>query len=335
MKKMYIHFITWGLYLVSLFIILNFVIDVKTALIRTSTLACIQIFIFYINLKWILPSFYEKKKFLITAILNSVIILFSFGFNLFTESFTPHNIHLNYDQPESQHIDFELLFISIMPIILTLFISFILYDFQKQKDQQRREFEILSAEKQFLIQQINPHFLFNTLNNIYYLTYNSSPKGSNAVMQLSKMLNYSLYGEKEGRVILKDEVEYINNFISLFKLKDSNISRINFDYTKADLSQKISPMLLIPFIENAFKHGNVESSDEGYIHIKIASLNADNIFFECKNSFTKSKSKDNVKGIGIKNVTRRLELLYANSYDLKIENINHEFKVSLKIKVNV
>ncbi len=336
MHKTGVHIVVWSLYLVSLFIILNFAIDIKTALIRTSTLAIIQIIVFYSNLIWILPHFFENKKYQITILLNLVLIICGFGFNVFTEGYTPHSIHLRLNNlSENKHIDFELLFLNIMPLTLTLFISFILYNFKKQKVQEKREFEILSAEKQFLIQQINPHFLFNTLNNIYFLTYKTAPEGAKAIMQLSKMLDYSLYGEKTSSITLKDEIEYIKNFIALFKLKDSKIRNIKFDYSNIELSHKIALMILIPFIENAFKHGDIESSANGFIDIEMRSLENNFIYFECTNSFETNKSKDKTKGIGIANVTRRLELLYPNKHKLTITNLKNEFKVSLKLKINV
>ena len=336
MHKTGVHIVVWSLYLVSLFIILNFAIDIKTALIRTSTLAIIQIIVFYSNLIWILPHFFENKKYQITILLNLVLIICGFGFNVFTEEYTPHSIHLRLNNlSKNKHIDFELLFLNIMPLTLTLFISFILYNFKKQKVQEKREFEILSAEKQFLIQQINPHFLFNTLNNIYFLTYKTAPEGAKAIMQLSKMLDYSLYGEKTSSITLKDEIEYIKNFIALFKLKDSKIRNIKFDYSNIELSHKIAPMILIPFIENAFKHGDIESSANGFIDIEMRSLENNFIYFECTNSFETNKSKDKTKGIGIANVTRRLELLYPNKHKLTITNLKNEFKVSLKLKINV
>jgi hypothetical protein len=191
----------WSLYLITLFLLLNYVIDVKTALIRTSALAIIQFSVYYLNLKWILPKFYEDKAYIKTGLLNLVIFMAGFGFYTMMENYTPHSLNHKHDQ--SQHIDFEILFINIVPTTLTLLISFLLYDFQKQKERQKREFEILSAEKQFLIQQINPHFLFNTLNNIYSLTYTTAPKGAKAVIQLSKMLDYALYGEKKVAYYLK------------------------------------------------------------------------------------------------------------------------------------
>ncbi len=152
-------------------------------------------------------------------------------------------------------------------------------------------------------------------------------------MQLSKMLDYSLYVMKEGRVRLKDEIGYINNFIALFMLKDSTMTNIAFDYSGANPNQKIAPLLLIPFVENAFKHGDVVDVKNGFVKIKIQTEN-DYLLFDCVNSYQKKQNVDKTGGIGIANVSRRLELLYPEQHWLKIEEGGNVFTVSLKIKAN-
>lgn len=335
MRRSLIYIIIWSLYTASLFVVFNFAVDSKTAVIRTSTIVVTQILVFYSNLKWILPRFYEYKKYASYILLNLIIVVLSIVLNSYAERFTPHYIDHARHQLEAQHlINVEVILMYAMPLTLALFLSFFLFVFQKQKSQEEKELAIITAEKQFLVQQINPHFLFNTLNNIYYLTYKTSPKGSETVMQLSKMLDYSLYGEKEGSVSLKDEVAYLENFIALYKLKDSSIENIGFDYTKAELHQKVAPMLLLPFVENAFKHGNIEDVDNGFITIELESKER-HIIFNCSNSYSRDKTVDDTRGIGIANVTRRLELLYPGKHELKVDQTATEYSVSLKLTANV
>jgi LytS/YehU family sensor histidine kinase len=148
------------------------------------------------------------------------------------------------------------------------------------------------------------------------------------------MLDYSLYGNNEEFVSLKDEIAYIENLIALFKLKDDEITNIVFDYKNTNTQSKIAPMLLLPFVENAFKHGNIEDIENGNIGIELSSTNHKNIDFKCYNTFSTNKKIDKIGGIGIVNVKRRLELLYPNNYMLTIENNEHQYKVHLKIQHN-
>ena len=329
-----ISYIAWCLYAIFLFVVFTILVDFKTAMIRTLAIITFQIVIFYSNLKWILPRFYEHKKYAIYIVINLTLLAVSLLFNLFLEQFTPHFIEHNtaQHQLELQHFTTEIILINSIPILLAIFISFFLFTLKRQQQQENQALSLLTAEKQFLVQQINPHFLFNTLNNIYFLTYKTSPKGSEAIMQLSKMLDYSLYGEKECNVRIKDEITYINNFIALYKLKDNEIKNIQFDYSNVNTHLKIAPMLLIPFVENAFKHGDIENN--GHINIKLLTYK-NMIEFNCKNSFVPKKNIDKTGGIGISNVTRRLELLYPNKHKLNIDKNHNDYNVLLKIETNV
>lgn len=335
MKNYFRYLIAWCLYAVFLFIVFNIIVDSKTALIRTVIIVIFQIFIFYSNLKWILPCFYQRKKYISYAIINLIMIISSVYINSVIEKFTPHFIKHSTEEHylEMSHFNMEIIFINVIPILLVVFISFILHTTKQQQQQEKRALALATAEKQFLVQQINPHFLFNALNNIYFLTYKTSPKGSTAIMQLSKMLDYSLYGEKQEYVSLKNEIAYITNFIELFKLKDSKLTNIKFDYSKANPNKNIAPLLLIPFIENAFKHGDVEDTDKGFISIEL-STNDNEIMFICINSYNPAKSVDSTQGIGVKNVSRRLDLLYPEKNKLDFNKTKNRFSVSLKINTN-
>lgn len=335
MLKNLLHIFIWCLYVIFLFAVFTIIVDLKTAVIRTSAIIILQIVVFYSNLKWILPQFYESKKYGAYILINLIFITGCIGLNSFIDNYTPYYTIHNADEHEMevQHFDLEIILINILPLILAIFISFFLYTSQKRKQEEKRALALITAEKQFLVQQINPHFLFNALNNIYFLTYKTSPKGSAAIIQLSKMLDYSLYGEKQESVILKEEITYINNFIDLFKLKDSEMINITFDYSKADTTKKIAPLLLIPFVENAFKHSNIENVENGFILIKL-STDDKRIIFECINSYEIKKTLDSTNGIGIKNVKRRLDLLYNNKHNLNFDKTKNLFSVHLKINTN-
>lgn len=319
------HVITWILYSLLLYLIYKFVVRIDESIEHTFIFVILQLLVFYINLSVLLPKVFNKKRFVLFGALNIILIItFSFG-NTLLEGGLPQNTFEN-------HNTFEALLAHSVPVFIGIFTAFMLYTYNQQLDREEKEKTRIIAEKNFLVQQINPHFLFNTLNNIYSLTLENNPKGSEAVMQLSKMLDYSLYGNQQEYVTLKNEVQYIDNFIDLFKLKDDSLTNIYFDYTKANLDFSIAPMLLLPFIENAFKHGDIET-EEGTIDVNIETK-GNSLEFNCENSFSEIKKVDRTGGIGINNVKRRLELLYPEEHHLIMEKNNGIFKVILKITVN-
>jgi sensor histidine kinase YesM len=151
------------------------------------------------------------------------------------------------------------------------------------------------------------------------------------ILKLSGMLRYILYDCNEEKVLLEKEITYIDHYISLQKLKDSEINDIEFDHKEADGKVMIAPMILIPFVENAFKHSKIEDVRKGWIKIKLVSKNQ-TLEFNIENSIPKvNYTKDETGGIGLENVKRRLDLLYSDRYDLNIEKENGVFKVILRI----
>ncbi|APD06767.1 histidine kinase [Flavobacteriaceae bacterium UJ101] len=327
------HFYIWLLYGLFLFAIFLLFTDYTTAFINVAVTLFIQIGIYYINLYLIISSFYEKKRYFYYIFINILLIIVSFFVSEIAEELNEMFIEVI----ESEHYENynpKALISHTIPSLLSIFASFFTYSYYKQNQEEKKKLAILSAEKNFLIQQINPHFLFNTLNNIYSLSLDHDPKGPEAIMQLSKMLDYSLYGGRKGKVTLQNEIKYIQHFIDLFKLKDEDIQNIKFDYSEADVNKQIAPMLLVPFIENAFKHGNIESSQENsFIKITLKTCD-DYCIFNCVNTYSIRKSVDHIGGIGVQNVSRRLELLYPKKHNLKIEQNEKEYSVSLKIALN-
>lgn len=337
MQNYYKHSIGWILYSVFLFVAFNLFTELPEAIVRTLVVVVTQLIVFYVNLKWLLPGLYEIKNYILYGIINLSLLVIGVFLNNYLILLIPNPDYYEEETMEELGIlDLELMFTDAMPIVLAIFISFFFHAFQKRKEQDEKELAIVTAEKNFLVQQINPHFLFNTLNNIYFLTYKAAPKGAGAIMQLSKMLDYSLYGGKDGNVSLENEIAHINNFISLYKLKDSEITRIIFNYSEADILLKIAPMILLPFVENAFKHGNIEDTTNGFITIELNS-EGNTIRFNCTNSNIAKKNVDKTGGggIGIMNVSRRLELVYPKRHQLNIDNSEKMYSVTLKIDANV
>lgn len=204
-----------------------------------------------------------------------------------------------------------------------------------QKAAQKLQQEKLEAELKFLKAQIHPHFLFNTLNNLYALALKKSDKAPEMVLKLSDLLNYMLYECNADRVSLKKELELIDNYLELEKLRYGKNIQIEFIKNGNFNGLTIAPMLILPFIENAFKHGLSEKLDSSFVKI-IASVNEENFNFQVINSNSasaKNRVSDGYKeGIGLKNVKRRLELQYKDDYVLLINDEPESFTVNLSLK---
>lgn len=207
------------------------------------------------------------------------------------------------------------------------------YANRKEKEAAELQSEKLEAELKFLKSQINPHFLFNALNNIYTLTLLKSDQAPENLLKLSGMLRYMLYDCKAERVPLGKEIEYLRHFIDLHLLKDSRGLHVEADLDESRPRLAIAPMLLIPFVENAFKHSNVEDLVKGWIKISLTT-GENYLRFRVQNSIPDAGfTKDLAGGIGLHNVRRQLELLYPGRYQLDIEPGPDVFSIDLKITI--
>ena len=186
-----------------------------------------------------------------------------------------------------------------------------------------------SGELALLRSQVNPHFLFNTLNNIYSLVYKKSDDAPEAVMKMSSIMRYMLYDATTDEVLLEKEVEYLRSFIELEKLRLRHKDFVELTISGEVEGRTIAPMLLIPFVENAFKHGSKNVASPG-IRINL-SLSPKQILFEVGNSIRKNitAGKDQVGGIGLNNIRRRLNLLYPGKHQLTISPENEQYNVQL------
>lgn len=196
------------------------------------------------------------------------------------------------------------------------------------------EREKLEAELNFLKAQIHPHFLFNTLNNLYSLTLKKSDLAPEVVLRLSGMVNYMLYDTRSPKVPLSKEVESLHHYIALEKLRYGNNLEILFDVTGTIDAAQVAPMLLLPFVENSFKHGVSDEIEDKWITIHL-NVTQEYLTFKVENATSPGRipghEKDYTGGIGLKNVKRRLELLYPNRHELKILDESHSYLVIMKI----
>ncbi|WP_379968260.1 sensor histidine kinase [Epilithonimonas sp. UC225_85] len=213
---------------------------------------------------------------------------------------------------------------------INVFIAGILWLLEKfgviETERQKLEQERNQARIQALKTQINPHFIFNTLNNIYSLVYQKSEKALPAIEELSQLLRYSTKDLEKDFIPLEKEIGYLESLIELEKLRLKNPELLIVEKKISNQNLNISPMLLIPFVENAFKHADFNG--KGF----VLNISDDNqtLKFHLQN-FKKIRSKDSLSGIGIDNVKKRLEILYPKKHELNISETETEYSVDLKI----
>ena len=202
---------------------------------------------------------------------------------------------------------------------------------QNEKKRKELEKEKLNSELAFLKNQVSPHFFFNTLNNIYSLIEIDKTEAQASVHKLSKLMRYLLYESESGFTSLGAEIDFLRNYIDLMKLRLSTKVKLTVALPDHDLDLSIPPLLFIPFVENAFKHG-VSYREKSFIDIQINVINQ-KITMVVRNSIGKSSHEEDEyhSGIGLENVKKRLNLLYPDNYDLNINEDSSVYEVSLKL----
>lgn len=328
----------WGAWALINFSLTNGVEDPERFVRRITPSLIGFIIIIQINVRYLLPKFYlQKKHFLYilggTLLLTTTVLLlhheifpWSGWFRLPTPSPIKEIIKNVLPMPSGIRWMREL-----TPLIIAFLGSTLL---EIIRFANMKEKEMLEGELKFLKSQINPHFLFNALNNIYSLAVVQAPQTPESVMQLSEILRYMVYDSNEEKVPLKSEINYIENFVELHILKDSRGMNVQLDLDKTAAHLMVAPLLFIPFVENAFKHSKIENLKEGFIKINLKTDN-EKIAFQVINSIPENSfTKDEVGGVGLENTKKRLQLLYPDDqHELKINQSDDQFEVSLKIKI--
>jgi len=287
---------------------------------------------FYLNYYLLIPELYFKKKYMLFLLV--LIIAYPIISNI-PELIIPrlNFYHFNGTKPHGfapPGNNFWLFKFTrnFFPFVFVVFISFMLkiYSRWKQVEQEK-----ISSELSYLKAQINPHFLFNSLNSIYSLTIEEKAyKSSEAIIKLSHMMRYVLVDSQQEFVSLEKEINYISGYIELQKIRFGSTVTINYTAPKKVSGYKIAPLILIPFIENAFKYG-VNPETHSSIFISLSTEN-DNLHFDIKNEKVRLNISNTEKqGIGISNTKNRLQLLYLNKHQLYIKEDEHNYSVSLNI----
>ena len=303
--------------------------------------------IIVVNIKYLLPNLYFRKKqglFAVAgiALLIIMVILIHGGIFPWSDWFnqSPKRFALlregeHLKKMREMAIGFRWLG-HIMPFAVTFLGSTLIeitrFANKKEKEAIQLEKEKLETELKFLKSQVNPHFLFNALNNIYSLTVTQAPHAPESVMQLSEILRYMVYDSNEKKVTLKSEINYIENYVNLKLLKDSRGMDVKIDLDKSSPDLLIAPLLFIPFVENAFKHSKIENLKNGFIKVNLE-IDKNELTFHVSNSLPENDfTKDQLGGVGLENIKKRLELLYPG-HVLRIEKSETDYNVWLKLNI--
>lgn len=291
-------------------------------------LSSVLILIFYFNYLFLISKFLLAKKYLLYFSFLFLAILFLLAGTLFLFSQYNPDTLAKIDPTVEKII--PVIIINAVSLWLLTIVSSILWAAYNRLRQ--AESEKLSAQIASLKSQINPHFLFNTLNNIYATAIDTSPKAADMVDKLSEMMRYTMKDTQQDLVLLEDEINYINNFIELQKLRLDRSVRMEYKTLHNIPALQIAPMLLIPFIENAFKHG-VNSEQKSHIKIELAINKSELQLNVINNKVNVQKDIIERSGLGIENTRSRLNLIYPSKHLLIINDTEKDFSVSLHINL--
>ena len=293
----------------------------------------------YVSIYKLIPDYLVRKRYFLfglysiyTLIISGYLIFVSVFFGLgYLSSFEYSNM-----TPVSRNLFFVMIAVYLIVIIVSAFklLKLNLKHAEKTKKLETKiletQLKLKEQELNYLKMQIHPHFLFNTLNTMYGFALKKADETPEMILKLSNLLDYLLYQVDKPFVLLSDEVNHIKDYIELEKMRFNDTLEINFKCDNILETTKIAPMLLLPFIENSFKHGSLKN---GILTINIdLSCNNNSILFNIEN--THSKSEITNKGIGLQNMQKRLDLLYKNNYILNIDDTTNYFKVHLKLNSN-
>lgn len=225
--------------------------------------------------------------------------------------------------------------VEILPIIIIIVAFKLAWDSnRKQSEVERLKSLVREGEIRFLKSQINPHFLFNNLNNLYAYAIENSPRTPSIILEIAAVLRYMLYDCKANAVALTKEIQHLENYIALNKLQIENRGEINFFKAIANSNFSIPPLMLIVFVENAFKHSSGTLASNIKIDISLQLSEDGKLLFVCKNNYSKSfHSTTTAKGIGLENVRKRLDLQYRDGYDLDIQDDGDVFITTLSMQL--
>ena len=311
--------------------------NTKYILLFSTALIPITAFASYTMLYWLIPKYLTTKKYLWFGIYSLFSLLFTtFWILLFIIVSIGYFPELKFDDlpPMSRNYLFAIILVYLV-VTLVSYASLwkknsqiALKNTELQKQLLATKFRAKEQELTYLKNQIHPHFLFNTLNTIYGLALKKSKNTPDVILKLSNLLDYILYQASKPKVAIRDEITHLEQYIDLEKIRFSDTLLNSFSKEVENQELLLPPMLLLPFVENAFKHGSIV---DGFLKVEIHLSVTDNVLhFSIKNTHKASTSKE---GLGLKNIKERLEILYPKNFDLQIEKKPQWYEVNLRINL--
>ncbi|MDR6785902.1 two-component system LytT family sensor kinase [Pedobacter africanus] len=306
--------------------------------VKLGYFAVINLSIFYINYTLLIPILIEQKKryglyvlsicLLIAVMVIIKTVVASLNSDFFLTYFSPDTGQIEYYEI-TKYVIFAI-FVSGFFVVVSALLKFAIDWFGSERIQRDLVSEKRDMELQFLKSQLNPHFLFNSLNNIYSLAYQKSDKTADAILKLSEIMRYMIYESNDSWVSLSKEITYVQSYIELQKLRFKDGAAVEFTVNGEIDDQPVVPLILISFVENAFKHG-VANDPKDPIRINIIA-NQKILHFSISNKKNKH-NKDQMGGVGLNNVERRLQLLYPDRYKLNIVNSATHYTSELMLDI--
>jgi sensor histidine kinase YesM len=290
----------------------------------------------YLNLYFIIPKLLGRKKygllflcFLITGFIFSILLILITN-NIFARFFQPEDFILS-NVINYKSISYNYVLIN-LPFLMFGSAKMLNDFFSELQLKNEIELKNTQAELSLLSTQLHPHFLFNTLNNLYSLSVTGSPKTAASIQKVNGLMRYILFECGKAEVCIRNEINLIENYIELEKLRYDKRLKINITDKIQNLELLIAPLILFTFVENCFKHGSSKTPGKSFIRISIATRGRD-LFFESENSIhiQKASTIPDHAGLGLENVRKRLQFLYSGRHELIISQDEKKFKVDLRI----
>ncbi|MCB9231294.1 MAG: histidine kinase [Bacteroidia bacterium] len=326
------HLVFWAAYFLLSSVILSELLDFPKALLRSVVIIFLQASLVYIN-------FYLLNRFLFrnnVPVYFLLLLIAWFGVGVlraWIEATLLLKPLIGLEPLSAQHLSVIFL-TSFLVLVVSSLARFIDEWYQKRMQAQELESAKLEADLRFLQSQVNPHFLFNVLNMIYTQAYTGSPETAPTVMKLSNMMRYMLEATRKSRVNLQEELDYLRDFIAMQDLKKGRKQNVELKVNGQVEGIFIEPMLFIPFLENAFKHGNVSHEADGWVKGELK-IEPGQLEFSMGNSLGKTNPmKDKTSGVGLENIKKRLELLYPGRHQLKLMKGETQFEAILKLNLS-
>lgn len=328
------HFVFWALYTYFWFFLLSVNLETKPALINSLIIISVHALISYFNIYILFAKLLKNKEYFTYVV--SLILTVLLGIFLLAMAY--YNVETISDQSKDSIWAWEFFRTNAISISYTLAITMSLKMVKQWYERERMTKDLekinMETELKYLKSQINPHFLFNSLNSLYALTLVKSDKAPELVLKLSEILRYVLYEAKEKFVSLDKEINYLRSYLELEKIRHGDRLDVDFKIEGETANKQIAPMLFLTFLENSFKHGISNSAGDGYVNIGM-NIAEDQLDFSIANSKpSKKKDPNYAGGIGLENTKKRLSILYPNKFKLETQDDDNTYRVNLNLQLN-